>query len=245
MPVLKAAGGAEIHYDVEGDGPLVLLVHGGTGTGAYDWEFQRAPLARRYRVVTPDLRGHGRSSDPQWLLSVEQIGEDIVALIDELGRRPAAIVAFSIGATAMLRLLCRRPDLTSAFVAVGASPKGHPERVPGIVNGPWPRELRELRHEHGDGPEHWKALRRRLAESWSGAHDLTAEDVAAIEIPTLVVCGDRDVIEPVETGLWLMRHVPNGELLVLPGAGHFVMRDRPREFTVAVEEFLARHADQE
>jgi pimeloyl-ACP methyl ester carboxylesterase len=243
MPVLRAAGGARIHYDVEGDGPLVLLVHGGTGTGSHDWEFQRGPLARRHRVVIPDLRGHGRSSDPEWLLGLEQIGEDVVALVEELGTRPAAIIGFSVGASAMLRLLCARPDLTSAFVAVGASPTGHPERVEAIVTGPWPRALRELHHEHGGGPDHWQALRRRLSESWSGEQDLTAADLARLDVPTLVACGDRDTIEPVETALALARALPRGELLVLPSAGHFLSRERPREFTVALEGFLDRHVD--
>ena len=46
MPVIEVAGGARLHYEIEGDGPLLLLLHGGTGTGAYDWEHLRVPLAR-------------------------------------------------------------------------------------------------------------------------------------------------------------------------------------------------------
>src|SRR5439155_1148029 len=82
----------------EGVGPLVMLVHGGTGTGAYDWEFQRGRLAQRYRLLVPDVRGHGRSNDPEWLLGIDQIGEDVLRLIDEVGERPAAVIAFSIDA---------------------------------------------------------------------------------------------------------------------------------------------------
>jgi pimeloyl-ACP methyl ester carboxylesterase len=242
MPVLDAAGGARIHYDVEGEGPLVVLVHGGTGTGEHDWAFQRGPLAVRHRVVIPDLRGHGRSSDPQWLLSIDQLGEDIAALIETLGTPADAIVAFSVGATAMLRLLIRRPGLTRSLVVIGASYKGQPERVPEIVEGPWPGSLRRLHHEHGSGPEHWRDLRRRLAESWSGDHDLDAADLAAVDVPALVVGGDRDVIEPAETALWLARTLPGGELLVLPGCGHFAPRERPAELNAAVEGFLERHA---
>jgi len=240
VPQLQAAGGAHLHYDDEGSGPLVLLVHGGTGTGAYDWEYQRRPLAGRYRVVTPDLRGHGRSSDPDGRLGIESIAADTVALIDALGVKPAAIVGFSIGATAMLHLLCSRPDVAGAFVAIGASRQGRPEDVPAIVGGPWPRALKALRHEHADDPRHWQRLRRALAESWA-ALALDDDSLRRIEIPTLVVAGDRDVIEPVETAIALARMLPAGELLVLPGAGHFAARDRPAELNAALEGFLERH----
>jgi len=241
MPHLEAAGDAVIHYDVEGDGPLVVLVHGGTGTGAHDWEFQRGPLAARHTVVTVDLRGHGRSSDPHWLLSVDQIGEDVAALVAELDRGPAAIVGFSVGATAMLRLVCARPGVARALVIIGASAEGHPERVDDILSGGWPSALRALRHEHGDA-DHWQRLRRRLARSWADDHALGAGDLEAVAIPVLVVGGDRDRIEPVETALWIARTLPHGELLVLPGCGHFASRERPHELNVAIERFLDRHA---
>jgi pimeloyl-ACP methyl ester carboxylesterase len=241
VPQLEVAGAARLHYDDEGSGPLVILIHGGTGTGGYDWEFQRGPLSRRFRVVTPDLRGHGRSSDPEWRLSLDQIAEDTLALIDALGERPAAIVGFSIGATAMLRLLCSRPGTTEAFVAIGASRVGQPARLPAIVDGPWPVDLVSLRHEHAADPDHWRRLRRRLAESW--AHDLALDEASLrrVTIPSLIVCGDRDQIEPVESALELARTLPAGELLVLPRAGHFVARERPAETTLGIQSFLERH----
>ena len=239
MPTLNAAGGAQLHYDDEGEGQLVILLHGGTGTGAYDWEFQRAGLARKYRLVIPDIRGHGRSSDPNWLLDLNIIGDDLLSLIDTLGERPAAIVGFSIGATAALVLLCRKPELTRAFVAVGASLRGRPDSLDGITSGPWPKELMALRHDHG-GSEHWKRLRQRLGESWVEHLHLSPEDLSALSIPTLVVCGDRDRIEPPETALEIARSLPHGECLVLPRAGHFVTRDRPVEFQAALDAFLER-----
>lgn len=242
MAFVAAADGARLHYDVEGDGPLVVLLHGGTGTGAYDWEFLRGPLARHHRVVTPDLRGHGRSNDPNWLLSLDRIADDVVELIDQLGERPAAIVGFSIGATAALRMFCLREPVADALVIVGASPVGHPEQIDAIVDGPWPRALRELRHEHGEDAEHWRALRRRLAESWGADVALDAADLARVTVPVLVVGGDHDVIEPVETQLGLARALPRGELLIVPDSGHFVIRTRPRELTAALHGFLERHA---
>jgi pimeloyl-ACP methyl ester carboxylesterase len=242
VPYAEAAGGARLYYELTGEGPLVLLVHGGTGTGAYDWEFQRERLAQRYRLLVPDVRGHGRSSDPEWLLGIDQIGEDVLRLIEEVGERPAAVIAFSIGATAVLRLLVRRPDVTDAFIAIGPSLRPYPERVDEIDKGPWPAKLVALEHEHGEDANHWRRLRSRLVRSvWRDSEALTDEELAGLTIPTLAVYGDRDPIEPPDTGLGLARALPRGELLVLPDAGHFVTRDRPEEFIVAAEGFLARH----
>ncbi len=97
-----------------------------------------------------------------------------------------------------------------------------------------------LHHEHGHDPEHWRTLREQLARSWAYDLDLSDAELHAVQIPTLIVCGDRDRIEPVESALALSRELPSGELLVLPGAGHFVSRQRPAELTATVALFLER-----
>jgi pimeloyl-ACP methyl ester carboxylesterase len=234
----ETADGARLYWEDEGEGPTVLLIHGGTGTSAYDWQLVRARLARGYRLRALDLRGHGRSSDPTGLLGLEQVGRDVLSLLEHEGSCDA-IMAFSIGASSMLALLCRNPGLTRAFVCIGASTIGDASQVPRFVNGPWPAELTVLRHEHGHGEDYWRSLRSALAHSWAD-HHVTDEELRAMEVPTLVVCGDRDRIEPVETALSLQRSLPHGELLVVPRCGHFVSRERPAELAVAVEQFLDR-----
>lgn len=230
--------GARLYWEDEGDGPTVLLIHGGTGTSAYDWELVRGALARSYRLRTLDLRGHGRSTDPTRRLGLEQIGADVLSLLEREGGCDA-IMAFSIGASSMLALLCRHPGLARAFVCIGASIVGDATQVSRFVNGPWPAELTELHHEHGSGEDYWRTLRSALAHSWAD-HHITDEELRAMDVPTLVVCGDRDRVEPVETAVALQRTLPRGELLVVPRCGHFVSRERPAELAVAVEGFLAR-----
>lgn len=234
----NTADGAELYWEEIGDGPRVLLVHGGTGSGAFDWEFVRAPLARSYRLLMVDLRGHGRSSDPHERLSLDQIADDVEALVEQVGGCDA-IMAFSVGASAMISLLCRRPTLTRAFVCIAGSTAGDPMQVEGIVNGPWPADLKDLHHEHAPDAEYWRGLRDQLARSWAG-HYVSETELARLVVPTLVLCGDRDRVEPVESALSLSRSLPKGELLVLPGCGHFAPRERPAELSAMVESFLDR-----
>jgi pimeloyl-ACP methyl ester carboxylesterase len=239
VPELTLPDGATLYYRDEGAGPIVLLVHGGTGTGDYDWEFLRPALVPHYRVITPDLRGHGRSTDPDWMLGMDQIGDDMVALSEALASPPRAVIAFSIGGSAILKLLCRRPGLTDAFIGVGLSRAGQTERVEAIVNGPWPAELIALRHEHG-GDDHWRRLRERMSASWANDLRISDVDLDRVEIPTLVCCGDRDRLEPISVAESIATALPRGELLVLPAAGHFAIRDRPDVFSAAVLDFLGR-----
>jgi pimeloyl-ACP methyl ester carboxylesterase len=233
-----AADGASLYWEEEGDGPRVLLVHGGTGTSAFDWEFVREPLAERFRLLLTDVRGHGHSSDPHYRLSIGQIGDDVASLLEQVGECDA-IIAFSVSATAVLALLCRRPSLTRAFVCIGASTTGDPTQVDAILSGPWPSKLKRIQHEHATGEDHWRRLQFALAHSWADLK-ITEAELGGLETPTLVVCGDRDRIEPVETALALARTLPQGELCVLPDCGHFVSRDRPTELTAVIERFLDR-----
>ncbi len=243
MPSIDVAGNARLHYEIDGEGPLLFLLHGGTGTGTYDWEHLRGPLAGTHRVVVPDMRGHGRSSDPEWLLGPKAVGDDVLALADHLGERPAATIAFSVGASSMLTLLLREPEATGALVAIAPSLHPRPDRVDEVVAGRWPKDLTDLHHEHGTGADHWMRLREQMArEFWRDFPTLTDEELATISIPLLAVWGDRDPIEPVETGLRLARAVPNGQLLVLPGAGHFIPRGRAAELVPVIEHFLGRAA---
>ncbi len=232
------ADGANLYWEEEGDGPRVLMIHGGTGTSAFDWEFVREPLARNYRLLLTDVRGHGQSSDPHQRLGIGQIGDDVASLLERSGGCDA-IMAFSVSATAVLALLCRRPALTRAFVSIGASVVGNPTQVDEILSGPWPSALKRIEHRHATGADHWRRLQTALARSWAD-FGLTAEQLGALDVPTLVVCGDRDRIEPVESALTLSRSVPRGELLVLPDCGHFVSRQRPAELSAAVDGFLTR-----
>ena len=151
------------------------------------------------------------------------------------------MIAFSIGGSAILKLLCRRPELTDAFIGIGLSRAGQPERVEAIVNGPWPPELIALEHEHG-GADHWRRLRERMSATWANDLRISDDDLGRVGDPR------AGLLRRFRIGWSRSRsrsrsrpRCPRGELLVLPAAGHFAIRDRPGVFAAAALDFLDRH----
>src|SRR5215813_10353528 len=97
--------GADLHYEVRGDGEPLLLLHGFTGAGG-DWTylFDLDALARRYRLIIPDARGHGRSTNPSGAFSHRQCARDVLALCDHLGVGRCKAIGLSLGGNTLLHV---------------------------------------------------------------------------------------------------------------------------------------------
>jgi pimeloyl-ACP methyl ester carboxylesterase len=239
MAYLARPDGARLYYEAAGQGPRVLLVHGGTGSRTYDWEFQLPWLLESYRVISFDLRAHGRSTDPQGFLSMGSLGTDTLALVDEVGGSVAAALAFSAGATGLLLSLARNPARASAFgglILVAASLKGGDAAA--IQRSRWPADLMNIRHEAWPEPEHWKLLRLAISSSWAQTVDISRAQMAAITCPILAVAGAADRVEPPATAAAIAAWAPNARAVMLPGTGHFAMRESPDQFRAVVKPFL-------
>lgn len=131
QPVLAAAeaelpGGIRLHYVSGGprEARTVVLLHGYPDSH-FSWARVAPTLARHLRVVAPDLRGHGRSSRPTRGYAVEDLAEDVLALLDELGIDEAIVVGHSMGSFVAQRLADVAPDRLDALVLVGGAPSIH------------------------------------------------------------------------------------------------------------------------
>jgi len=232
--------GGRVAVRERGSGVPLVFLHGGTGTGAFDWGEIAGRLAPRYRTVVFDLRGHGRSSHEGEEFGVVRFGLDTVHVLRALGLERAVLVGFSVGGNTLLGLLARDPRPALALVTIGASARGDPGRVQEIMAGPWPDYLTGLEHEVGSGPEYWRELRGRLAHDWAQNVSLDDEALRRITCPTLVCHGDRDRVQQLGYAEHLAAALPDAELFVAEGAGHAVQLEQPEQFLQVLERFLER-----
>src|SRR5438046_7090312 len=116
-----SVNGIEMYYEMRGAGEPLLLLHGGTGAGI-NWGliFKNAPAG--YRLVVPDLRGHGRSTNPSGGFTFRQSALDVFAMLDHLGIERFKAIGMSLGAKTLLHMTTQQPTRVAAMVLVSATP---------------------------------------------------------------------------------------------------------------------------
>jgi pimeloyl-ACP methyl ester carboxylesterase len=231
MPAFEAKtlsiNGADLYVEVRGEGDPLLLLHGFTGSGA-DWThvFELGDLARRYRLVIPDLRGHGRSNNPTPAFTHRQCALDVSALLTQLGIDRTRAIGMSLGGNTLLHLATREPARLTSIVLVSAT-MYYPAQARAIMSQSdehnssqvaW--EAMRARHQLGD--EQIRALWRQ-ARGFANSYDdmtFTPPHLATITARVLIVYGDRDPLYPVEMAVEMARAIPNSALWVVPYGGH-------------------------
>jgi pimeloyl-ACP methyl ester carboxylesterase len=227
MPTLTINGFA-MHYEDRGSGQPLLLLHGGLGIGD-DWRHVFPSDPNGYRVVVPDLRGHGRSTNPAGMFTIRQCARDVIALLDRLEIAQARAIGLSLGAKTLLHIATAQPPRIEAMVLVSATPY-FPEPLRAAAAqftrqayDSMPQADREsLRSRHVHGDDQIRLL-YDMVHSFSTSHDdmtFTAPLLGAITARTLVVHGDRDPLYPVEVAVELFRAIPASALWVVPNGGH-------------------------
>ncbi len=224
-----SVNGIDLAYEVRGDGPPLLMLHGFFGSSG-DWVhlFDLDALAKRWRLVMPDARGHGRSTNPSGLITHRQAAEDIRALLDHLGIERWKAVGVSFGGNILLHLATAPAtrDRIEAMVITGA-PSYFPAQARAImstftVESRTEDDWREMRERHRQGDQQIHAL-------WRAAHDFsvhtddqafTPPQLATIRARTLLVTGDRDPLYPLELFVEQYRAIPDAALYVIPNGGH-------------------------
>lgn len=222
-----SSDGAELHFGQHGDGEALLLLHGLTGTGG-DWKhvFDLDTVAAKYRVIAPDARGHGRSTDPAAAFGFRRCALDVLELMQHLGIERACAVGMSLGAKTLLHVATQAPQRLSRIILVSPTPR-FPEPTRAVFRAAAaaehsPEEWAAMRalHVHGDAQitRLWQ-LPARFAED---ATDMSfdSERLRRISARTLIVAGDRDPLYPVELAVELYRGIPECSLYVVPGGGH-------------------------
>lgn len=241
--------GFEMYYEVRGDGVPLLLLHGGMGIGD-DWRLVFPSDPEGCRVIVPDLRGHGRSTNPSGAFTFGACARDVAALLDHLGVDRAGAIGLSMGAKTLLHLATQQPSRIDAMVLVSATPRFPPalraaaaqftrdafEALPAAA-----RDALRARHVHGDDQ-----IRRLydMTRGFATSEDdmaFTARELGAITARTLIVHGDRDPLYDVELAVEIFRGIPAASLWIVPNAGHGpVFGPLAPAFAAAARAHLAR-----
>jgi pimeloyl-ACP methyl ester carboxylesterase len=227
MPT-TAVSGFEMYFEDRGAGEPLLLLHGGMGIGD-DWRhvFPRDPDG--YRVIVPDLRGHGRSTAPDEAFSIRRCAGDVLSLMDHLDIRRAKAIGLSLGAKTLLHVATMQPDRVDAMVLVSATPYfPHPLRdaAAQFTRASFERltdaerHALRARHVHGDV----QILRLYdMTRSFATSDDdmaFTAATLSAITARTLIVHGEHDPYYPMEMAIDLAQGIRGSSLWIVPGGPH-------------------------
>ena len=266
MPVQHIAPALDMHYVIDDftdpwePSETVLLIHGNNESG-YAWYGWVPHLARRYRVVRPDMRGFGQSTpmarDFPWTLDI--VIDDYCRLMDALKIERFHLVGAKIGGVIGRAFAARRPDRVHTLTVVGSPPPVRldlatiAERVKevetlGIAH--WAR--RSMGGRLGSkfpqvGAEWWIQYMGRTAVSTEAGFCATinfsdiTEDVKKIKCPMLVITTQESGLASVEQTRAWQQQVAHSELVVLPGDSFHAAATDPDASALAVRDFVARH----
>ena len=258
MPIFDSAG-VPIHYRDQGTGPPVVLVHGFAASARSNWEETNwiSFLGARYRVLALDCRGHGLSGKPheREAYGPENMGGDIIRLLDHLGIARALLMGYSMGAAISLHTVLSHPTCFRALVlgGIGTGPGGMAERgrtqsIAQVLLAEDPRPIIDkMARDFGRVAEMAREF-RRFAEANRNdlkalgaciAHDrpdFSPARLATISIPVMVVIGTKDTL--VGSAEELARAIPGAKLVELEGRDHLNAVGDKR-FKEAVERFFS------
>jgi pimeloyl-ACP methyl ester carboxylesterase len=255
------AHGIEIAYERAGGGPPLVLAHAAACDGRM-WRPQLAALADRFTLVAWDEPGAGRSSDVPPDFRLADYAACLAALIDRLELGRAHVAGLSWGGTVALELYRRSPELVASLIladtyagwkgslpelevqarlegvrqARAAGEERFDSTVPGLFAGEPPAELASLLEA--------MAADVRPESMWIAASAMAAADLsdvlATIRVPTLLIWGELDGRSPLTVARRFEEAIPDGELVVIPAAGHMSNLEQPELFNDAVRAFLVR-----
>lgn len=241
-----AINGIDLHCQIVGEGESLLWVHGFMGAGP-DWKYIFTEPPSGFRVIAPDLRGHGGSTNPSRTFSFRQSAEDLLRFLDHLKIDTVRAIGVSGGGLALLHIATLAPSRVEAMVIVSAPPyfpaqaRSIQRQASQSMFSQTELELMRTRHKRGDAQlQELLAQARSFADSYDDVN-FTPPLLGTITARTLIVFGDRDPLYPVSLAFELHAAISGSHLWVIPNGGHGpVFGDRASTFARTSLSFLRR-----
>ena len=255
-----------LSYDDNGPGPVVVLLHG-FPLDSTMWSGQLGEIGASYRVITLDLRGHGRSvAPPDRVYTMDAMADDVIETIESLGMKEKVVLGgLSMGGYVALSAVRRYPDYFRALMlmdtkasadtpeaARGREANADQIEASGLTDGLVAAMTSRLfapmtREQRPELVEPVIAVMaatspRTITASLRGmaARPDRTTDLMRITIPTLVLVGGEDVITPVSDARAMVEELPNATLVIVPDAGHMAPLENPWATNMAILTFLKR-----
>jgi pimeloyl-ACP methyl ester carboxylesterase len=250
-------------YDDDGPGPVVALLHG-FPLNRKIWSAQESSIGSMYRVIAPDLRGHGGSAAPEGVYTMDDMAADVLELLDALQIRDKVVLGGqSMGGYVALSLMAMAPERFRALMlidtrAAADTPEAARNReelarivetsrnTKRVVDAMLPKLFSEETRIHRAEliPRVKSAMERVTPRAIAGAlrgmaqrPDRTA-DLASITVPTLVMVGEHDVITGPDEARAMAAALPNAQLAIIPNAGHLAPLENPDAANEVMLSFL-------
>ena len=266
---LDGSQGLRVHVRDEGEGPLLLFLHG-AGSSLHTWDAWVRQLAWGYRVVRVDLPPFGLTGPhPDDQYDPEAYLEVVEGVVDALQLEDPVVVGNSLGGYMAARYAAEHSDATRAAVLL--APAGYPQNLPGLLRGLAIRGLgrtftwltprwtvdRMVRRAYADSERvpsavvdrHHELIRapggregmREVVHVMDELRQEEPEWVSEVDVPTLLVWGEEDDFVPAELAADWEADLPTVESALLPGVGHVPMEEAPTRSLAILKPFLARH----
>lgn len=252
---------AEIFYEVAGSGRPVVLLHPFPANHEF-WVPAAQFLSSRYRLVSPDLRGHGESALGDGPATMQKHATDVARVMTNAGVERAPIVGVSIGGYTIFEFWRRFSERVSALVlcntkapadtsearnsrlqaADGVLQRGTEPFFEVMLQKLLGETTRRLRPDLVEGV--LRMMRRMSPEDVAGVQRGMAErtdslsTLKTINVPTLVITGDEDVLTGVSEGELIKQNIPGSEMRVIAKAGHYSPWEQPEEVGRLLRQFL-------
>ncbi|MFH1177903.1 MAG: alpha/beta hydrolase [Acidobacteriota bacterium] len=254
-------GGCGIEVEDRGKGMAVVLLHG-FPLGAGTWTPIRPGVAQAARLITPDLRGFGRSDKPAGCYSMDALADDVAAIADALGLDRFVLGGHSMGGYVALAFAERHPHRLAGLILIDTRAEADTaeglgrrraviervrrdggagfldEFVPNLLcaatRARAPRHVAELRAIAAEVPDH---VLIGCQQGMMARHDRLSL-LPALDVPALVLVGQDDTITPPEASRAMAAALPRATLVVIPEAGHSPMVERPMATADAIVTFL-------
>jgi len=237
---IAPVNGVRLWYAEFGKGEPVILVHGGLANSEY-WGLQVAVLAAHYRVIVLDSRGHGRSTRADAPIGYDLMSSDVLALMDYLDIRKAALIGWSDGAIIGLDIAIHHPDrLTRLFAfAANSDPSGVKDVSQSPVFNSYIQRAAKEYTRLSPTPTRFKAFLADVEHMWAAEPYFTDDQLRSIKVPTWIVDGDHDEAIKRENTDRMAALIPGSGELILPGVSHFAFLQDPVMFNESLLHFLS------